>query len=320
MATERTERLLGLVLVLMGTELPVPRETIRAGVPGYAESPSSSAFERKFERDKDELRSMGVPIETVRDANDEVLGYRLRHDDYALADLRLTPQERSAVAVAAQVWGQASLAQAAGSALRKLDVEDGSVWEPAGLRGSVQLTASDVALPALMAAVRERAVVTFPYRGRADAEPRGRLVTPWGLRSATGGAWFCIGHDHDRGAQRTFRLSRITGSVDASPGVEAVPAPAGFDVSKVPLAPATGEPVTARVRLAAGRGAAVRRLAAGSEPAPWDATELTVAAGSLDQLVAVVCGAGVDVVVLDPPEVVRAVRSALAAVLVGPSR
>ncbi len=315
MATERTERLLGLVVVLMGSELPITRETIRAGVPGYADSPSGAAFERKFERDKDELRSMGVPIETVRDANDEVLGYRLRRDDYALSDLHLTPEERSAVAVAAQVWGQASLAQAAGSALRKLDLAGDGVWEPAGLRGSVQLTASDAALPTLMAAVRERAVVSFPYRGRADAAANDRTVSPWGIRSATSGAWFCIGHDHDRGAQRTFRLSRITGTVATTPGVVAVPAPSGFDVAEVPLAPATGEPVSARVRVAAGRAAAVRRLAAG--PDAWDATELTVAAGSIEQLVAVLCGAGADVVALDPPEVVAAVRAGLAATLAG---
>jgi len=312
--TDRTERLLALGVVLMGSDVAVSRATIRAGVPGYADSPSDQAFERMFERDKDELRSMGVPIDTVEAPGGEVLGYRIVRDDYALADLELTTAERSAVAVAAQIWGQATVAQAAGAALRKLDAADGDDWRPAGLRGTVQLTASDAALPTLMSAVRERTVVEFPYRGRGDAEPRTRRASPWGLRSA-GGAWFVVGHDHDRDDQRTFRLSRVCGAVNMLPGLAAVEPPSGFRVADVPLAPAAGEPVTARVRLAPGRAAAVRRLAAPTEPSPWDATELTVSAGSLGQLVAVVCGAGADAVVIEPSEVVEAVRAALQAVL-----
>ena len=64
-------------------------------------------FERMFERDKDELRSMGIPVETVLDVNGEVRGYRIPQESYALAEVDLTFAERAAVAVAAQVWGQA---------------------------------------------------------------------------------------------------------------------------------------------------------------------------------------------------------------------
>ena len=64
---ERTERLLNLVIALMGTQRAMARSAIRAQVPGYASAASDAAFERMFERDKDELRSMGVPIETVAD-------------------------------------------------------------------------------------------------------------------------------------------------------------------------------------------------------------------------------------------------------------
>lgn len=311
---DRTERLLGLVVVLMGRDVPVPRATIRADVPGYAESPNELAFERMFERDKDELRSMGVPIETVEAPTGEVLGYRIDPEDYALGDLHLTPAERSAVAVAAQVWGQATLAREAGTAMRKLDAVDDSTWAPAGLRGTVQLTASDAALPVLVAAVREHVGVRFPYRGRADSDPRERTVSPWGLRS-TGRGWFMVGFDHDREDQRTFRLSRITGTVTSAADAEVVASPDGFDIASVSLAPATGEPVTARVRLEPRRAAAVRRLAVSTEPEPWEASEVTVAAGSLNELVAVIAGAGADAVVLEPPTVIAAVREALQAVL-----
>jgi len=322
---DRSERLLTLVVALLGSEVPVSRPAIRAGVPGYAASPSDSAFERMFERDKDELRSMGVPIDTVRDANDEVVGYRIRPEDYAYADLRLTTAERAAVVVAAQAWEQASLARAAGTALVKLDLLGQSGDRADALPGALHQTDADAALPPLMAAVGERTVVTFAYRGRADVAASIRTVTPWGLRS-TQGAWFCIGHDHDRGAQRTFRLPRIAGAVRPAVGpdgnaIEAVAAPPGFDVAAVSIAPDAGPPVVARVRVAPGRAAAVRRLAVDEEATDrWQGPLVTVAAGSMAELVAAVCGAGPDACVLEPPEAVTAVRASLRATLTKAAR
>ncbi len=326
---DRSERLLGLVVVLLGSDVPVARSRIRTGVVGYADARTDAAFERMFERDKDELRSMGIPIETVRDGSDEVLGYRIDRSQYALGPVAFTVAERTAIAVAAQAWGQAALAGVAGSALRKLDADtdtgagrstdtsadtraDAGPWPPVGVHGLVRLTAADAALPALMTAVRERATVTFAYRGRADSGPRTRTLSPWGIRSAAG-VWFAIGHDHDRRGLRTFRLSRVIGPVEAA-DVDPVGPPAGFDVAAVPLEPTGGDRVAARVRVAAGRGAGVRRLAAGGDQDPWEGTELTVEAASIERLVAAVCAEGSDVVVLDPPEVVDAVRTALLAV------
>ncbi len=111
---ERTERLLNLVIALMASESAVSRADIHRQIPGYAQAASPAAFERMFERDKDELRSMGIPVETVLDVNGEVRGYRIPQDRYALAELDLTVAERAAVAVAAQVWGQASVGPVAG--------------------------------------------------------------------------------------------------------------------------------------------------------------------------------------------------------------
>ncbi len=169
---ERTERLLNLVIALMASESAVSRADIHRSIPGYAEAASPAAFERMFERDKDELRSMGIPVETVLDVNGEVRGYRIPQDSYALAEVDLTVAERAAVAVAAQVWGQASVGPVAGTALRKLESVDDTEWAPAGLRGTVQLTAADGALLPLMSAVRQHRAVTFPYRTPADDSRR----------------------------------------------------------------------------------------------------------------------------------------------------
>ena len=227
---DRTERLLNLVICLMAAAVPVTRADIRRQIPGYSEAASDAAFERMFERDKDELRSMGIPVETVPDpATGEVLGYRIRRENYELPPVDLTLAERAAVAVAAQVWGQAVMAPVADVALRKLESVDDTPWTPADIRGTVQLTTSDAALLPLLTALRLDRAVTFPYRTPAEDEPRLRTLSPWGIRS-TGGGWFVVGHDHDRGATRTFRLSRITGPVTVLAQARAVPAPADFDI------------------------------------------------------------------------------------------
>ena len=63
----RTERLLNLVIALLAAHTPVSRQVVQSSVAGYDPTATTTAFERMFERDKDELRSMGIPIETVTD-------------------------------------------------------------------------------------------------------------------------------------------------------------------------------------------------------------------------------------------------------------
>jgi proteasome accessory factor B len=311
---ERTERLLNLVICLMDASVAVSRAEIQRRIPGYDQAASPAAFERMFERDKDELRSMGIPVETVAEPSGEVQGYRIPQERYALAHIDLTIEERSAVAVAAQVWGQAVVAPIAGVALRKLETlaGDADVWTPADLRGSVQLTVSDGALLPLMAALRQDRTVTFPYRSPTDAEPHVRTVSPWGLRSSAG-HWFLVAFDHERQAERTFRLSRITGPVVITGRPRQTPPPPSFDISGYSIGPTRDDAtVQAQVRVAAGRAASVRRHAVAVDGVdPWTAEELTIEGVSVDDLVTIICGAGSDVLAVAPREVVAGVRSAL---------
>jgi len=314
---DRTERLLNLVICLMAAAVPVPRAQIREQIPGYAQAASDQAFERMFERDKDELRSMGIPVETVVDASGEVQGYRIPQDTYAMDGVDLTLEERAAVAVAAQVWGHAVAAPTAGTAVRKLESSAGDpeTWAPADLRGSIQLTTSDGALMPLMSALRQDRVVTFPYRTPRDEQPRTRTVSPWGLRSAAG-HWFLVGHDHDREAVRTFRLSRVTGPVTVTGRHREVRPPSHFDIGTDGLDRDDDGP-SATIRVAPGRAASLRRRAVDTSD-PWSADVVTVRATDLDELVGLVCGAGPDAVALGPAEVVGAVRDALRSLAADP--
>lgn len=311
---DRTERLLNLVICLMATSNAVPRSDIRDRIPGYSDAPTDTAFERMFERDKDELRSMGIPVDTVTDVNGEVLGYRIVEESYALQPIEFTIEERAAVAVAAQVWGRATVAPVAGTALRKLESldADASAWEPSDLRGPVQLTASDAALLPLMSAIRHDRVVLFDYRTPQSDDSARRTVSPWGLRS-TSGRWFLVGYDHDREAQRTFRLSRIDGVVTVTARPREHSAPADFDIDADSGDGFSDEVIEATIRLTPHRGAALRRIAIPTDQDVYSAQSVKVSARSLDELVALVCATGADAVVLEPPEVVSAVVAALTA-------
>ena len=63
-ATSKIERLMNLVIALLSTRGYLSAERIRASVAGYADCPTDEAFSRMFERDKAELRDLGIPLET----------------------------------------------------------------------------------------------------------------------------------------------------------------------------------------------------------------------------------------------------------------
>src|ERR1700684_295679 len=111
MSRRKTERLLSLVVCLMSSERYLTATQIRAAVPGYPES--FDAFKRMFERDKEELRDLGIPLETgSNSAGGEVGGYLVQREDYVLPEIRLEPDEAAVLALAARVWRQAELAGA----------------------------------------------------------------------------------------------------------------------------------------------------------------------------------------------------------------
>jgi len=111
------------VFVLLASRRGVTRARLRDVVPAYAASPNDEAFERMFERDKEELRSLGVPIETVLldVLHEDDIGYRIDPDTYELPEVSFTGDEMVALGLAARAWSRAGLAGPARDALRKLE-------------------------------------------------------------------------------------------------------------------------------------------------------------------------------------------------------
>jgi len=121
----KTERLLNLVLCLLYTRRPLPKSKIREVVPQYGAAASDEAFDRMFERDKDELRELGIPLVTEETSSiwEDETGYRIDQREYALPDIAFEPDELAVLGLASRTWAHASLAGPAAQALRKLKAD-----------------------------------------------------------------------------------------------------------------------------------------------------------------------------------------------------
>ena len=125
MSASRTERLLALALVLINSNRPLSRSELRQAVRDYPSGGKQEAFERMFERDKDELRSMGLPIESVEIDEQEGVGYLLSHREAFLPTIEVDESESLALALASRMWQEATWSHAATTGLRKLELVGG---------------------------------------------------------------------------------------------------------------------------------------------------------------------------------------------------
>jgi proteasome accessory factor B len=275
MSRRKTERLLALVVCLLSTERYLTALQIRAAVPGYPES--FEAFKRMFERDKEELRELGIPLETgSNSALDDEPGYRIPRQAYVLPEIRLEPDEAAMLSLAARVWRQAELAGAAAGALLKLRAAGVDADETPQPGIEPRLLAGEAAFGPLWEAVRDRRPVSFGYRAAGRSEPQQRHLEPWGVVNRHG-RWYVAGQDTDRGAVRVFRLSRIEGEVRFTGPARSVTVPEGTDVRETVREWDVHPPPrrTALLQVRAGAGHGLRRHATAVRPGPpgWDLVE-----------------------------------------------
>lgn len=311
---------MNLVICLLSTRQFLTAEKIRESVAGYDDSASHEAFSRMFERDKNELRDLGIPLETGQASRfSGVEGYRIDRTAYELPDVDLDPEEAAAVAVAASLWGSPEMMSASQSALMKLRAAGVQVDSdldavpvsaiPARTRGS------ESAMRQLLAAIDAGRTVTFRHRGAPTEEFVTRTVEPWGVVTLRG-RWYLVGHDVDREATRTFRLSRIAEPVEAVGPANSVRKPAGVDLRSV-VAEVTGAGSvtgTATVWVADGRAFELRRLGSVRESREFGGragSVLEIPVRSWSWIARLVAGHGVDAVVLEPEALRTSVQEKL---------
>ncbi|MFK8907225.1 helix-turn-helix transcriptional regulator [Streptomyces sp. YS-3] len=324
MAIAKAERLMNLALCLLGTRRPLSKRELRGSIEAYVEAAgpegsaagSDDAFNRMFERDKDDLRELGLVIETVENLDGET-GYLARRDSNRLPPVQLDAEEAAALGLAARVWQQARLAGAASGALQKLRAagmpEADNPYEHSAIEPRIPV--HEAAFEPLMLACRDRRPVVFEYRKATAARPGTRHVEPWTLECWRG-HWYLAGWDRDRGAERVFRLSRITGKVRSRAGSFTAPVPDVVTVRET-VETWAGETATrsARIRLRAGAGYPLRSRATATRELGdgWDELEIPYGHGLDAWLVEF----GPDVVVLEPADLRADVVDRLRAVAKG---
>jgi len=249
--SDKLERLMNLTAALLDAERPLTADEVAERVPGYASG--REAFRRTFERDKDELRQLGIPITvtTIPGSYPEEHGYRILRSDYELPDPGLAPDELAALRLALQAVRVGEPSGDGSEALWKLggrvdaEVAAAPVAVPPG--EAVASLPPDPSLVPLFSAVLERRVARFAYRsGGGDAE---RTVEPWRLDYRRG-RWYLTAYDHDRAEERNFRLDRIQGPVALdAPGTFRGPPPERAPEPEQPWDYGDGDPVTAVLRV-----------------------------------------------------------------------
>lgn len=308
------ERLFSLVLALLATEQGLTKAEILSTVTGYAARYGVAAdranLERQFERDKEELRELGVPLETVdalgAEGDTKLQRYRIPPSRYQLPDdIEFSPEEYAMLRLAAQVWREGSLSTDSRRALTKLQ-SLGVRIDDAVIGFAPSIRTRDAAHEPLTVAIDRGQQVTFPYLKPGQTATEHRTVSPLALVFHEG-RWHLHAHDDRVDARRTFLLRRIVGPTVLT-GSPATARPSADEPARVlDELGALWQSTVASVRVRSGSEAeVVVRNRPGTREAEG---ALQVHATDLDILADELAAFGADVHVLAPPALRDAVRA-----------
>lgn len=218
------ERITNLLIALMATEIGLTKAQILESVSGYRQrqeaGSSAVSLDKMFERDKDELRRLGVPVEVIPSPSDPQdlrdARYRIPQAEYVLPEsLDFSAEELALLNLAGAAWSEGTQSDAAQAGLRKIRALGIDVDEPI-LGFAPRLEMPDACFSVLQAAIEECRSVAFSYHKPGEAAPLLRRVHPLALVDFES-RWHLYSYDIEREQPRTFLLSRITGHVHTLP-------------------------------------------------------------------------------------------------------
>lgn len=324
------ERLFSLVLALIATESGLTKAEILETVQGYRQryqrGADNTSLERQFERDKDDIRELGIPLETIEpldeSGSNHNLRYRIPKGLYDLpADLSFTSDELMLLKLAAAVWREGSLSSDSQRALTKLNSLGVDSTDPV-VGYAPHLRARDAAFEPLSKAMDRNLVVSFPYLKPGESTPHRRTVAPLAVVLHEG-RWHLHATDQESGQRRTFLLSRIVGPVTPVPGTAFTPAPGGQAHQALEDLDRLWAANTARVDVTTGSEAELllrKRMAGPANQTPQapakgqESHVFTLHFTDRDILADELAGFGPEVLVLEPPQLREAVTKRLRAV------
>jgi len=323
MVSRKSERLINLTIALLATKRFITKSEIFKTIEGY--EGSSESKERMFERDKDDLRSLGIEIEVGSFDplfNDEA-GYRIKQERYQLDLGDITALEISLLSLAAQAWQGASLDDAAQRALVKLNSLGIAVDEENISDSTPFFTDGGLDLPIITRAIAEHQILEFTYRNYELSEEV-RSVVPIGLSTRSGfwyftgvdqsieeirtfrfdrvigssGVWYFTGVDQSIEEIRTFRFDRVIGSFIVKKGPKDFETPENFDSQRIFERDIATQAV---IDIRLGKGTSLRALASSTKSiGEWDQVQIPIL--DMRTLSALILWHGDDVYVHSPNE------------------
>ena len=268
--SRKSERLVNLTIALLATKRYLTKSEIFRTVEGYEGSPE--AMERMFERDKDDLRSLGIAIElgSFDPLFEDEAGYRITSSSYKLDLGELDGTDIALLSIAASAWTGAALERESTSALIKLasmgldsDSEALSLLSP-------RINGTNENFTVITDAIIRRSEIEFEYVS-SDLTKQQRRIAPYSLRGQSG-SWYLVGQDLEKNSLRTFRLDRIVSEVSASKKSNTYVIP-----DEIPDQGAEEVREFARIRIRKNRGHQLRSYATVLESdEEWDEVSLPI--------------------------------------------
>jgi len=295
--SRKSERLVNLTIALLATKRYLTKSEIFNSVDGY--EGTAETKERMFERDKDDLRSLGIDIEVGSFDplfNDEA-GYKIKQEKYQFELGDISSTEVALLSLAAEAWQEASFGDVAQRALLKLR-SIGIPSDELSIPATVQkLNDGGQDLSLITQAIAQSQRLAFDYLD-SNLCVKMRSVVPIAL-STRNGFWYLSGVDQEIQEVRTFRVDRINGAIAASAGPKGFQTPTGFDPSKSLLESPTQSFALIDVRV--GKAASLRALAISTQSlGEWDQVKIPIL--NLDSLCSLVLWHGLDAFVQEPAE------------------
>lgn len=292
--SRKIERLINLTIALLASHRFLTKSEIFRTVDGY--EGSAETKERMFERDKDDLRTLGITIDVGNFDplfNDET-GYRIRSESYQLDLGVITPIELSLLSLAADAWQGAALADAAQSAILKLS-SIGIPTDPIDIPGlSPKLTNSAADLETVTQTIADSDFLIFDYLA-SNLETQERTIIPFALSNRSG-FWYLSGIDQEIQEVRTFRLDRVQGVIKHRKNKDPFEFPTAFELSEFDD---TASNKMAVLDVRKGKGLTLRRLATSvKDLGEWD--QIKVPIHTVQSLASEILWHGEDVFVHEP--------------------
>lgn len=298
MSSAKTERLINLTMALLASRRFISKSEIFRRVAGYEGSQETK--ERMFERDKDDLRALGIHIEVGGHdpAFEDEPGYRILPERYQLEAESFTSYELSLISAALNLWQGSNFEASSDALLRRFE----SLGLPLDESNPISLenfSLDETGLTDIAQALASRRTIRFDYQKTSSSGIDLRRINPLGL-SAWRGAWYVVGEDLDKGDIRAFKLSRIASSIEFLGKNGSYEIPPDFDVKEYLVMYSQGERISS-LKLRKNRGFALRKEATQIKELNEEWDEINIRFNSEERLGREILWLGDDAIVVSPP-------------------